>query len=56
MTRGALQKMAKIKISSPVIATQLESYLLHVYQNGQLTDKVDEKKIKKIMDVLSVKR
>ena len=52
MTKSAAERLSRIKISSPVIATQLEAYLIHVYQNGQLTGKIDDKKIKQIVEVL----
>ena len=52
MTKDALERLSRVKISSPVIATQLESYLIHVYQSGQITGKINDKKLKQILEVL----
>ena len=52
LTKSAAERLSRIKISSPVIAMQLEAYLLHVYQSGQLTGKIDDKKLKQIVEVL----
>ena len=56
MTKDAIERLSRVKISSPVIATQLEAYLIHVYQTGQVTDKIDDKKLKELLEVLSPKK
>ena len=56
MTKDALQRLSRVKISSPVIAKQLEGYLIHVYQTGQVTEKINDKKLKQILEVLSPKK
>ncbi len=56
MTKDALERLLRVKISSPIIAKQLESYLIHVYQTGQITDKVNDKKLKELLEVLNPKK
>jgi len=56
LTRDAMERLSRVKISSPVIATQLESYLVHVYQNGQLDGKINDNKLKQILEVLTPKK
>lgn len=56
MTKDAIERLHRIKISSPIIASQLESYLIHVYQNGQLNGKITDEKLKQVAEILSPKR
>ncbi len=56
MTKDALERMTRIKISSPVIASQLETYLIQAYQTGQLNGKINDNKLKQILEVLLPKR
>lgn len=56
MTKDAIERMHRIKISSPIIASQLESYLIHVYQTGQLNGKITDDKLKQIAEILVPRR
>jgi len=52
LTKGAMERIGRIKISSPVIGTKLELYLLQLYQTGRFNGRIDDKKLKQIVDVL----
>jgi len=56
MTKDALERLYRVKISSPVIAKQLESYLIHIYQEGHLDGKINDKKLLQILEVLTPKK
>ena len=56
MTKDALERFFRVKISSPVIASQLESYLIQVYQTGQLAGKINDTKLKEMLGVLTPKK
>ena len=56
ITKDAAERLSRVKISSPVIASQLEAYLLQVYQTGQLTEKVNDVKLKQILQILTPKK
>jgi len=56
LTKNALERLGRIKLANPVLATQLELYLFQVYQSGQLKGAIDDKKLKQILSVLVPKK
>ncbi len=52
LTKEALERLGRVKIANPLIATQLEIYLFQLYQSGQLKEIIDDKKLKQILKVL----
>lgn len=52
LTKGALERIGRVKMSSPIVGTKLELYLLQLYQSGRFESKIDDKKLKQILDVL----
>ncbi|MBU3904526.1 MAG: DNA-binding protein [Nanoarchaeota archaeon] len=56
MTKDALERLSRLKISSPITATQLEAYIIHVYQTGQVTTKIDDEQLKQVLQVLNPKK
>ena len=56
MTKDAMERFFRVKISSPVIASQLEAYFIQVYQTGQLAGKVNDNKLKDMLEVLTPKK
>jgi len=55
LTKDALEKLSRVKISRPIIASQLEMYFVQVYEAGQLNDEIDDKKLKEILNTLAPK-
>ena len=56
LTKDALERLGRVRLANPVLTTKLETYLIQVFQTGQLGDKVDDKRLKEILDVLTEKR
>ena len=56
LTKSALERLGRIKLANPVLATQLELYLFQVYQSGQLKGSIDDRKLKQILSVLVPKK
>jgi programmed cell death protein 5 len=56
LTKNALERLGRIKLANPVLATQLELYLFQVYQSGQLKGSIDDRKLKQILSVLVPKK
>ena len=52
LTREALERLGRVRMANPLLATQLEMYMVQLYQSGQLRGNIDDKKLKQILDVL----
>ena len=53
LTKDALERLSRVRIANPVVASQLELYLVQVYQSGQLKETIDDAKLKHILSVLT---
>ena len=56
LTKEALERLGRVRLANPLIATQLEMYLFQLHQTGQLKETINDKKLKKILSVLVPKR
>ncbi|MEM2969326.1 MAG: DNA-binding protein [Candidatus Bathyarchaeia archaeon] len=56
MTKEALERLGRVRLVNPILASQLELYLFQVHQSGQLKEIIDDKKLKQILNVLTPKR
>jgi len=56
LTKNALERLGRVKLANPVLATQLEMYLFQVYQSGQLKETINDRKLKHILSVLVPKK
>ena len=56
LSKSAFERLGRVKLANPVLATQLEMYLLQAYQAGQLKGSIDDKKLKQILNVLVPKK
>ena len=56
LTKEALERLGRVRIANPLMATQLEIYLFQLHQAGQLDEIIDDKKLKQILKVLTPKR
>ena len=52
LTKEALERIGRIRVANPLLATQLELYLFQIYQSGKLREMIDDKKLKQILEVL----
>ena len=56
LTKEAIERLGRVRIGNPLLATQLEIYLFQLYQTGQLKEIVDDKQLKQILSVLVPKK
>jgi programmed cell death protein 5 len=56
LTKEAVERLGRVRVANPLIATQLEIYLFQLYQTGKLTETIDDKRLKQILEVLSPER
>jgi len=56
LTKDAMERLGRVRIANPLVATQLEIYLFQLYQTGQLKETIDDKKLKHILSVLTPKK
>ena len=52
LTKEAAERLGRVKLANPVVATQLEMYLFQLSQSGQLNETIDDAKLKQILNVL----
>lgn len=53
LTKEALERLGRVKVANPVLAAQLELYLVQVFQSGQLKETITDEKLKQILSVLT---
>ncbi|MBN2095014.1 MAG: hypothetical protein JW727_03120 [Candidatus Aenigmarchaeota archaeon] len=56
LTKEARERLANVRIGNPVLAEQVEMYLLQAYQQGQITSPIPDEKLKELLKALTVKR
>jgi len=55
-TKESLERMNRIRLVKPELATQLELYLLQLYQAGQIKAVIDDERLKMILDSIVKKK
>jgi programmed cell death protein 5 len=53
LSRGALDRLARVKLVRPEIAAQLELYLMNLYKSGKIKSEVSEEQMKMILETIS---
>jgi programmed cell death protein 5 len=53
LSRGAIDRLSRIKMVKPDIAAQLEMYLLDLYKSGKIKSEVSEEQMKMILETIS---
>ncbi len=56
LTKEALERMNRIRLVKPDLATQLELYLLQLHQAGEIKTIIDDQRLKMILDTIVKKR
>ncbi len=56
LTKEAIERLGRIRLVKPELATQLELYLLQLYQSGQIKTTIDDAQLKKILDNIVKKK
>lgn len=52
LTKEAMERLGRVRLANPMVATQLEIYLFQLSQSGQLNEMIDDAKLKQILSVL----
>lgn len=56
LTKKAIERLGRVRLVKPKLASQLELYLLQLHQAGQIKDVIDDSKLRKILDSLTRKQ
>ncbi|MEM5793195.1 MAG: DNA-binding protein [Candidatus Aenigmatarchaeota archaeon] len=56
LTKDAIERMGRIRMVKPDLATQLELYLIQLYKEGQIRGVIDDQQLRKLLDILTSKR
>ena len=56
LSREALERLARIKLVKPELETQLEAYLIELYQQGKIKTQISEQQMKLILESVSQKK
>jgi len=55
LTKDAKERLSRIKLTKSEFASQLELYLLQLYQNGQIQEMITDEKLKEILNAVASK-
>ncbi|MDI6825645.1 MAG: DNA-binding protein [Candidatus Aenigmarchaeota archaeon] len=53
LTKEAVERLGRIRMVKPELATQLELYLVQLYQSGQIKSVINDTQLKKILDSIT---
>ncbi len=56
LDKGAMERLGRVRMANPMLAGQLELYLLQLSQAGQLKETITDEKLRQILDSLVKKR
>jgi len=55
LTKAAIERLGRIRLVKPDMATELEVYLIQLYQSGQIKNVIDDTQLRKILDSITQK-
>lgn len=56
LSKEAIERLARLKLVKPELSSQLELYLLQLYQSGKIKTEVSDEQLKIILESLSSKK
>jgi programmed cell death protein 5 len=56
LTKDAYERLGRVRFANPDLASQVEMYILQVYQTGNLKESITDEQIKDVLRALSEKR
>jgi len=56
LTKEAFERLARIRSVNPILANQVDLYLLQIYQAGKITEPITDEKLKEILNLMSEKK
>ncbi len=56
LSKEALERLGRIRVVKPELASQLELYLLQLYQSGKIKGEVSDEQLKMFLEAVSSKQ
>ena len=56
LTKEAMERLGRVRLVKPLLAQQIELYLLQLYQTGQIKEMIDDNKLREILTLISEKK
>jgi programmed cell death protein 5 len=56
LSKQAIERLGRVRVVKPELATQLEMYLVQLYQAGKIKGEVTEEQLKTILETVSAHR
>ena len=54
LTKEAYERLSRVRMANPQLASQVEMYFLNIYQTGKLQGmKIDDQKLREVLRILS---
>lgn len=56
LDKNALERLGRIKAANPVLANNVEMYIIQLFQAGKLNDTITDEQLRQMLNVLTEKR
>lgn len=56
LTKEAAERLGRVRLVNPMLAAQIEAYLIQLFQAGQLKETITDAKLRQILAVLTDKK
>lgn len=56
LTKEAYERLSRVRMVNPHLAAQVELYLLQVYQQGKLQNRITDEQLKQVLQTVSEKK
>lgn len=56
LTKEAFERLSRVRSVNPMLANQVDLYLLQTYQTGKMQERITDEKMKEILNLLSEKK
>lgn len=56
LSKQAIERLGRIRVVKPDLATQLEVYLIQLYQAGKIRSEISDEQLKTILETLNPER
>ncbi len=56
LTGEAMERLGRVRLANPQLAEQVETYLLTIYQQGKLQQRISDEKLREILHVVTEKK
>ncbi len=56
LSKDAYERFARVRAVKPEMASQLELYMIQLFQSGQLKGEISDEQLKQILDKISQKK